>query len=97
MAGRARNTPSVADTEDKTPRQPVETAGKRIKAIPFSGGTTVLVRTVDFKKAGNIDHPDVTWDYRVNGFTVEVDKEITAEAADFLVNNYPGSFEFIGG
>lgn len=97
MAGRARNTPSVVDTSDVTPRQEVNTGGKRIQAIPFSGGTTVVVRSIDFHNAGKIDHPDVTWDYRVDDFTVEVDKGITAEAANFLVDRFPASFRFIGG
>lgn len=95
-SSRARVAPSrVADTES-APAE-VTSGGKRVKAVPFSGGTTIVVRSSDFDKAGNIDHPDVTWDYRVDGFTVEVGKGITAEAADFLVNNYPDSFRFVEG
>lgn len=93
MAGsRARYAPN----RDSAPAE-VTSVGKRVKAVPFSGGTTVVVRSSDFQKAGNIDHPDVTWDYRVDDFTVEVGKEINAEAANFLVNSYPDSFQFLEG
>ena len=88
--------PSVVDTSDVTPRQEVNATGKRIQAVPFSGGTTIVVRSVDFENAG-IEHPDVTWDYRTGDFTVEVGKAITAEAADLLVNKFPDSFRFVGG
>ncbi len=70
---------------------------KRVLAIPFSGGTTVVVRSSDFKNAGNIEHDSVTWDYRIDDFTVEVGKEINSEAAEFLVSSYPGSFKFVEG
>lgn len=86
MAGsRARN----AQSEDAAVRV------KRVQAIPFSGGTTVVVRSADFKNAGDIDHDSVTWDYRVDDFTVEVGKGINQEAAEFLVKTYPNSFRFI--
>lgn len=70
---------------------------KRVRAIPFSGGTTVVVRSVDFKNAGNIEHDSVTWDYRLGNFTVEVGKEINSEAAEFLVKTYPNSFKLLEG
>lgn len=75
---------------------PVEAkpSGKCIKAIPFSGGTTVVIRDIDFK-AGNIEHPAVTWDYRIDDFTVKVGEAITEEAANFLVQSFPDSFKFV--
>lgn len=74
--------------------QPVARGGKRIKAFPFAGGTTVVIRDVDFG-AGNVEHSTVTWDYRIDDFTVEVGKGITEEAANYLVKNYPDSFKFV--
>lgn len=86
----------VFDTADTSPRLGHDLGGKRVKAIPFANATTVVVRSSDFKAAGNIDHADVEWDFRVNDFTVEVGKEISAEAADFLVNSYGDSFQYVG-
>lgn len=70
------------------------TGVKRIKAIPFSNGTTVIVRAVDFSAAG-VEHPDVKWDYRIDDFTVAVGDGITAEAANVLVSKFPDSFKFV--
>ena len=87
---------TVVDAADTAPRQAVSVGGKRVKAIPFASATTVVIRSSDFKQAGNIDHADVEWDFRVNDFTVEVGKEISQEAADFLVENYSDSFKYVG-
>lgn len=80
---------------------PVETVGatpgtdkKKIKAIPFSNGTTVVIRAVDFENAG-VEHADVTWDYRIDDFTVTVGDKITSEAANVLVTKFPESFVFV--
>lgn len=85
------------DSVEASVEAPVEVAKtvsvKRIKAIPFSGGTTVVVRAVDFANAG-VEHSDVTWDYRIDNFTVAVGDGISAEAANLLVKKFPGSFEF---
>lgn len=86
---------TVVDAADTTPRRE-SPKGKRIKAIPFATATTVVVREEDFKTAGNIDHKEVAWDFRVDDFTVAVGNGISAEAADFLVNNYPDSFHYVG-
>lgn len=67
---------------------------KLIKAIPFSGGTTIIVRPEDFKRSG-VDHPQVQWDYRINDFSVVVGEDITEEAANVLVKNFPDSFTFV--
>ena len=89
---------TAAPVEDNAPVDvaPVEVApsGKRIQAIPFSGGTTVVIRDIDFN-AGGVEHPAVTWDYRINDFTVEVGKGITEQAANFLVQSFPDSFKFV--
>lgn len=82
--------------------EPVDTAAptgptiakKKIKAIPFSNGTTVVIRAIDFENAG-IKHPDVTWDYRIDNFTVSVGDKITNEAANLLVSKFPESFAFV--
>jgi hypothetical protein len=86
----------VVDSADTSPRQSSSTSGKCVKAIPFGSATTVIVRSSDFQQAGNIVHPDVEWDFRVNDFTVSVGKEISAEAADFLVSKYSDSFQYVG-
>ena len=71
-----------------------KTVSKRVKATPFSGGTTVIIRNSDFEKFG-VEHAGVTWDYRINDFTVAVGEGITEEAANALVNNLPDSFKFL--
>lgn len=88
-------TDEVVDTADTAIRHVVD-AGKKLKAIPFSEATTVVVRQEDFKKNGDIKHDTVTWDFRVNDFTVTVGQEISKEAADFLVKNYSDSFKYVG-
>lgn len=85
----------VVDTADNSPRQAANVAGKRVKAIPFYNGTTVVVRDTDFQQNG-VTHPDVTWDFRVDDFTVAVGQGITQEAANLLVTKFPESFEYVG-
>lgn len=85
----------VVDTADSSPRQVAASGGRRIKAIPFSNGTTVIVRGSDFQQQG-VTHPDVTWDFRVDDFTVAVGQGITQGAADLLVTKFPESFEYVG-
>lgn len=91
---------NVRDEQDTTVTAPgPDLSGKRVRAIPAKGGTTVIVRRADFKNVG-IDHSDVTWDFRVERFTVSVgdgDGQISAEAAKFLTENYRESFEYING
>jgi hypothetical protein len=101
MAGMSRHRhESVVDAVDAVdavetaPVEETKSVGKRIQAIPFSGGTTVVIRKSDFEKAG-VEHASVTWDYRIDDFTVEVGKGITEEAANTLVNNFPDSFKFL--
>lgn len=93
MAGTSKSFNDEDTVVEPAVRQPTSRE-KKIKAFPFSGGTTIIIRDVDFKQ-GNIDHPTVTWDYRIDDFTVEVNKSITQEAADYLVNNFPDSFKFV--
>lgn len=96
MTSRSHSEDVVVDVADTTSQLPAQLSGKRVKAIPFANGTTVVVRKEDFAAAGKIDHADVTWDYRIDDFTVEVGKGISQEAADFLVENYSDSFQFVG-
>lgn len=95
MAG--TNKPSIKTVFDayKKTDEPAKSSVKKIKAIPFSGGTTVIVRSIDFETSGNIKHEDVTWDFRVDDFTVEVGSQISEEAANFLVEKFPSSFKFV--
>lgn len=86
----------VVDVADTSPRVSNAAGGKLLKAVPFGSATTVVVRSSDFKQAGNIDHPDVEWDFRVNDFTVTVGDEISSEAAEFLVKKYSDSFQYVG-
>lgn len=94
-------TAEVKDTADTSPRTaPPNVSGKRLRAIPYQNASTVIVKRVDFRTAssGEIDHPDVRFDFRKDNFTVPVGgKEaiITDEAADFLASNYPTDFEYI--
>lgn len=99
MAGISRSrshaVDDVVDEADTAPREEKKThSGKKIKAIPFSNGTTVIVRNVDFEKVG-VKHANVTWDYRIDNFTVTVGEGITEEAACALVNHFPDSFQFV--
>lgn len=80
------------DASEAPQAKPV--AVQRVKAIPFFGGTTVIIRDTDFQK-GNIEHDTVTWDYRIDEFTVRIGEGISKEAADYLVNNFPDSFKFV--
>ena len=84
----------VVDEADTSPRQ-VNSDGKRIQAIPFSNGTTVVVRSSDFE-ANGVSHGDVTWDYRVDDFTVVVGEGISAKAADLLTSKFSDNFRYIG-
>lgn len=90
----SKATPEVVDTADTSPRQEAA-KGEKVRAIPFAHGTTVIIRAQDFKTAGNIEHPDVTWDFRVNDFCATVGENISKEAADFLTKNYPDSFQYV--
>lgn len=87
-------TTDVVDVADTAPRYTAP-KGKKIKAVPFSNATTVVVRAEDFKSAG-IEHKDVTWDFRLDDFCVVVGDVISKEAADFLVKNYSDSFHYVG-
>jgi hypothetical protein len=87
----------IVDTADNAVPGPApDLSGKRVRAIPGAGGTTVLVRRQDFKQHG-IDHGDVQFDFRVDRFTLPVgkDKALSTEAADFLTKNFPQSFEYL--
>lgn len=72
-----------------------KTDGKRIRAIPYENGSTIVVDKRDFASHG-IDHPKVTWDYRKDNMTLKVGDGISEEAAEFLTKNYPTSFEYMG-
>lgn len=93
MAGRTKDV--VVDSADKSVRHLSDNGKKRIRAITFSNGTTVVIRESDFK-AGGIDHKEVVWDFRVDDFTVAVGDGISAEAADYLTSNFSDSFEYVG-
>jgi hypothetical protein len=88
----------VTDERDVSPRAAADTSGKRVRAIPAKGGTEVVVRPSDFKRALDLDHPKVTWNFRRDNFTVAVGKgegKISPEAADALTKNFPESFEYM--
>ena len=87
----------VKDTRDVSPRAPAPvTKGKRVRAIPARGGTTVEITRGVFKGKG-IDNPTVKWDFRKDNFTVPVGELLSQEAADFLTLEYPQSFEYMSG
>jgi hypothetical protein len=87
----------VVDALDTSPRAPQpDTSGKRVRAIPYQNGSTVIVDQADFRGLG-IEHPQVKWDFRVNRFTVKVGQEISLEAAEALTKNFKETFEYIDG
>lgn len=85
----------VTDERDTTPR--LATAkGKRLRAIPSTqhNETTIIIKKKDFADH-EIKHPDVTFDFRRDGFTVPVGKKLSPEAADFLAEEFPMQFEYV--
>jgi hypothetical protein len=84
----------VVDTADKTPRHLSAKGQRRVRAITFASGTTVIIRKQDFA-LGGVDHEEVVWDFRVDDFTVAVGEGISAEAADYLTSNFPDSFVYV--
>lgn len=93
----------ASDERDTSPRVKSNVSGKRVRAIPAvitkntGHATTIEVRRSDFKE-NDIDHPTVRWDFRKDNFTVKVGKkdgQISQEAADFLTENHPMSFEYL--
>ena len=98
VAAEGKLSPSeVKDDKDSTPRVGGKLSGKRVRAVGYQNATTTKIRRVDFKTASNgeVDHPDVTWDFRTDDYTVPVGDRLSQEAADFLTKNYPETFEYI--
>lgn len=92
----AATTPDERDTAERAPGP--DTSGKRVRAIPTHGGTTIEVGTADFESIGVKDHPPVRWDFRKDNFTVAVgngDNEISQAAANALTKYEPLRFEFL--
>lgn len=89
---------NVHDEADTSPRAPEPaTDGKRVRAVPYQGGSTIIVDPADFARIG-LEQKKVTWDFRVDNFTVKVgtdEGEISQEAADALTKRYPETFEYI--
>lgn len=89
----------VTDTADTSPRAVSNLKGRRLRAIPYAGGTTIVVSQADFR-ANGISHPTVTFDFRKDHFTLPVDPPkgqagVSKEAAEFLATNHPNQFEFM--
>lgn len=90
----------VKDERDTAVRGPkADLSGKRVRGIPGSGGTTIILNPVDFAK-GDIEHPKVEWDFRKDSFTVPVNDSgkkntLTKEAADFITSEWPFQFEYM--
>lgn len=84
----------VKDPRDVSPRVSANLSGRRLRAIPYKGGTTIEVRRADFKRKG-IDHKTVSWDFRKDRATLEVGKDISEEAAEMLTKEFPTSFEYM--
>lgn len=95
MADSKLSATEVKDEADVSPRiNTTNTGGERVRAIPAKGGTTVIIRALDFANNG-IEHGEVTWDFRKDNFTVEVGSDISKEAADWLTKSFPTSFEYL--
>lgn len=85
----------ATDKADRSPRLHSDVSGKRLKAVPQFGGTTVVIRSSDFAAHG-IKHHDVTFDFRVDKFTLPVGQNgISEEAAEFLISISPGQFKYV--
>lgn len=90
----------VTDARDVSPRAEVpEATGKRIRAIPYKGGTQVHIRRADFAN-NEVDHDDVIWDFRkVKGDYAKPvgdgKDEVSEAAAEMLTKKFPTLFEFI--
>lgn len=88
----------VTDTRDTSPRSPEPVQGKYLKAFPARGATALLIPASDFLTYGGIEHPDVYFDYFVNGFKVLVgSSDLTKEGAEFLSKRYPDTFKYVTG
>jgi hypothetical protein len=75
-----------------------DTSGKRVRAIPTHGGSTVSVSSAEFARVGVEGQSEVVWDFRKDDTTVKVgDKpgEITQAAADAITKLEPTRFEFM--
>lgn len=94
---------NVPDERDTSPRAKADLSGKRVRAIPSvitrstGNATTIEVTRADFN-THDIDHPTVTWDFRKDNYTLKVGTkagQISEEAADFLTEKFPTSFEYL--
>lgn len=89
---------STPDDRDVTERaSEPDTTGKRVRAIPTHGGTTVKVSSTDFRNNG-VEHEDVVFDFRKDDFTLPVGEEvgqISKKAADVITKLEPGRFEYM--
>ena len=89
----------ASDSRDVSPRAAgPDTSGKRVRYIPYKGGTHVELRRSDFRREG-LDHPGVQANFRNNVFTFEVGdgkhNTLTEEAAELLTKKYPTMFEYL--
>lgn len=89
-----------SDKRDVSPRAAgPDTSGKRVRYIPYKGGTHVELSKADFKRAFGVDQAGVTANFRNNIFTFEVGdgkrNTITEEVADLLTKNFPTMFEYL--
>lgn len=89
-----------SDKRDVSPRAAgPDTSGKRVRYIPYGGGTHAELRKGDFKRAFGVDHPSVQANFRNNVFTFEVGdgkrNTLTEEVADLLTKNFPTMFEYL--
>lgn len=90
----------ASDKRDVSPRAAgPDTSGKRVRYIPYKGGTHNEISKADFKRAFGIDHPSVQANFRNNVFTYEVGDgkrgTLSQEAADALTSSFPTMFEYL--
>lgn len=90
----------ASDSADAaTPKAPgPDTSGKRVRYIPYKGGTHAEVGSADFSREG-LEHAKVEFNFRNNLFTAPVGdgkrNTLTQEAADLLTERYPTMFEYL--
>lgn len=89
---------AVAADPDAAAKAKPDTSGKRVRAIPTHGGTTVSVSKAEFERVGVEDQDEVVWDFRTDDSTVKVGNElgeISEKAAEKITKLEPTRFEYL--
>ena len=81
------------------PRAPgPDTSGRRLRYIPYKGGTHHELRASDLAREGFSGHGKVDFNFRNNAFTAVVGTgrgEVAPEVAEHLAEKFPTMYEFM--